>query len=76
MIYVKNISYMLSHVFFMVFLYLFLIHRYSRRQTIAICVVSCSVMNMLDYFKLDMFSGSKPAYLFTTLVQIAIAQCT
>lgn len=76
MLYVKNISYMLSHVFFMVFIYLFLIHRYSRKKTFCICFLSCSVMNLLDYFKLNVFSDSSLFYLFTTIIQIAIAQLT
>ena len=67
---------MLSHVFFMVFIYLFLIHRYSKRKTITICFVSCSVMNLLDYLKLNLYPESGPVYFFTTIVQIAIAQFT
>lgn len=74
MIYVKNISYMLSHVFFMVFIYLFSIHRYSRKKTTGICLAACLAMNLLDYFKLNQFAGSGLFYFFTTIVQIAIAQ--
>ena len=76
MTFLKNVSYMLSHVFFMVFIYLFLIHRYSKRKTITICFVSCSVMNLLDYLKLNLYPESGPVYFFTTIVQIAIAQFT
>lgn len=76
MIYLKDISYMLSHVFFMVFIYLFLVHRYSKKATIAICFISCSVMNLLDYFKLNLIPESGLFYFFTTIVQIVIAQFT
>lgn len=76
MLYVKNISYMLSHIFFIVFIYLFLIHRYSRKRTLIICFFSCAVMNLLDYFKLNLFSDSKLFYFCTTIIQITIAQFT
>lgn len=76
MLYLKDISYMLSHVFFMVFIYLFLVHRYSQKKTFFICFVSCSVMNLLDYLKLNLFPDSGLVYFFTTIVQIAIAQFT
>lgn len=65
---------MLSHVFFMVFIYLFSIHRYSRGKTIAICFTASLVMNVLDYFKLNLFADSALFYFFTTITQIAIAQ--
>lgn len=76
MAYFKDISYMLSHVFFMAYIYLFMIHRYSKAKTIFICVISCSVMNLLDLFKLNMFPENKLCYFATTIVQIAIAQVT
>ena len=76
MIYVKDISYMLSHVFFMVFIYLFSIHRYSKGKTIGICLAASLVMNVLDYFKLNLFADSPLFYFFSTLAQIAVAQFT
>lgn len=76
MTYLKDISYMLSHVFFMVFIYLFLVHRYSQKKTICICFVSCSVMNLLDWLKLNLYPESGLIYFFTTIAQIAIAQFT
>lgn len=76
MVYFKDISYALSHIFFMAFIYLFLLHRYSKKTTIAICVVSCSVMNLLDYFKLNLFPESGLVYFVITIVQIAMAQFT
>lgn len=76
MVYFKDISYMLSHVFFMAYIYLFMIHRYSKRKTVFICVISCFVMNLLDFFKLNMFPGNNLCYFATTIVQITIAQLT
>lgn len=67
---------MLSHVFFMVFIYLFMIHRFSKKKTIGICLFSCSVMNLLDCFKLNLFPESDLVYFTTTIIQIAIAQLT
>ena len=74
MTFLKNVSYMLSHVFFMVFIYLFLVHRYSKRKTIAICFVSCSVMNLLDCLKLNLYPESGLVYFFTTIMQIGVAR--
>lgn len=76
MIYLKDVSYMLSHVFFMVFIYLFLVPRFSKQKTLVICFVSCFVMNLLDYLKLNLFTDNKLVYFFSTIIQIAIAQST
>lgn len=76
MLYVKNISYMLSHIFFIAFIYLFLIHRYSKKKTIVICLLSCTVTNLLDPFKLNLFADSRLFYFCTTIIQITIAQLT
>ncbi len=76
MVYLKDISYTLSHIFFMGFIYLFLTPRFTKKATLAICLVACFVMNLLDLLKLHLFSGDSVVYFFTTLVQIAIAQFT
>lgn len=76
MVYLKDISYTLSHIFFMGFIYLFLTPRFSKKATLAVCLIACFVMNLLDLFKLNLFPGSGLIYFFTTIVQIAIAQCT
>ena len=73
MLYVKNISYMFSHVFFMAFIYVFLVHRYSRKKTLGICFLSCFAMNLPDYFKLNIFTDNPLFYFCTTIIQIAIA---
>ncbi len=76
MVYFKDISYMLSHVFFMAFIYLFLMHRYSPKKTLGICFISFSVMNLLDYVKLNLFPDSKLCYFFADIIQILVAQST
>ncbi len=74
MTYLKSVSFSLSHIFFLVFVYLFMIHRYSKRKTLVICFVSCAVTNILDLLKLHLFPENPPVYFFTTVTQIAIAQ--
>lgn len=76
MVYFKDISYMLSHVFFMAYIYLFVIHRYSKKKTIAVCAISCIIMNLLDLLKLNLFPENHLCYFLTTIVQISIAQFT
>lgn len=76
MVYLKDISYTLSHIFFMGFIYLFLTPRFSKKVTMAICLAACFVMNLLDLFKLNLFPDNRLIYFFTTIMQIAIAQFT
>lgn len=76
MVYLKDISYTLSHIFFMGFIYLFLTPRFSKKATLAICLVACFVMNLLDLFKLNLFPDNRLIYFFTTIGQIVIAQFT
>lgn len=76
MVYFKDISYMFSHVFFVAFLYLFLAHRYSGKKTLGICFVSFTVMNLLDYVKLNLFPDSALCYFVVDIVQILVAQST
>lgn len=76
MVYFKDISYMLSHIFFLVFVYLFLVHRYSRRKTLGICFLSFSVLTLLDILKLNLYPDSSLCYFIADLVQIFTAQAT
>lgn len=76
LLYLKDISYTLSHIFFMAFIYLFLTHRFSKKKTFAICFAACSVMNLLDYLKLNLLADNGLVYFFTTITQIAMAQFT
>ncbi len=76
MLFIKDISYMLSHLFFIVFLWVFLAHRYSRLKTFCICLASIILMTVLDVVKLHMFPDSRLCYLIMDLIQIADAQLT
>lgn len=76
MVYLKDISYTLSHIFFMAYIYLFLTRRFSKKITFAVCFAVCFAMNLLDYLKLNLFADSGVIYFFTTILQIAMAQFT
>ena len=76
MVYFKDISYMLSHVFFMAFIYLFLPYRHSRLKTFSICFGAFTVLNLLNYVKLHLFPDSSLCYFFTDIIQILTAQST
>lgn len=74
--YFSNFSYMISHVFLMLFIYLFITHRYSRTVTIWICTASFFVLNVADCLKLNVFSDSDLCYVITTIFQILVTQST
>lgn len=74
--YFLNISYMISHLFLMLFMYLFILSRYSKIITILICFFSFSALNILDFFKLNIFPDSNLCYVIVTIVQIIITQST
>lgn len=74
--YFVNISYMISHIFLMLFIYLFIKHRYTKRMTIGICVSSGSAITLLDCLKLTIFPESDICYVVVTVTQIIITQCT
>lgn len=74
--YFKNFSYMISHIFLMLFIYLFVTHRYSRRKTLGICFSSFLLLSLSDCLKLNIFPDSRLCYLFVTLSQIFITQST
>ncbi len=76
MIYIKNISYMMSHIFFLVFVYLFMVHRYSRKKTLAICFLSFLFTTVMNQLKLILFPGHTLLYFFITIIQIVAAQLT
>lgn len=76
MIYVKNISYMLSHIFFLVFVYLFMIHRFSKKKTLVICFVSYIFTTVMNQLKLNVFPGHPLFYFIVTIIQIIASQLT
>lgn len=72
----KNISYLISHVFLMLFMYLFIARRYSRAKTAGICFSACVLLSMSDCLKLNIFSDSRLCYAVVTVFQILVTQLT
>lgn len=72
--YFSNISYTISHIFLMLFIYLFIIHRYSKFITVLICFSGFFSLIFLDCFKLDIFPDSDLCYFIVTIIQIIITQ--
>lgn len=66
----------MSHIFFLVFVYLFMVHRYSKKKTLVICFLSYIFTTVMNQLKLNIFPGHPLFYLVVTLVQIIIAQLT
>lgn len=74
--YFSNISYLNSHMFLMLFLYLFTEHRYSKTATRLLCFFSFFLLTATDFLELNLFPGSKTFYVFVTIFQILAAQLT
>ncbi len=74
--YFNNISYIISHIFLLLFLYLFITHRYSGFATRCICIASFLILTVTDIIKLNMFPDSAPCYVFMTILQIIVTQST
>lgn len=74
--YFDNVSYMISHLFLMTFLYLFIQHRYSKVKTMFICFSSFLILNLFDILKLNIFPDSDLCYVVVTIVQILVTQLT
>ena len=74
--YFRNVSYLISHIFLMLFIYLFVTHRYSKRKTIGICFSSFLILTITDCLKLNLFPDSSLCYFTVTLFQIFVTQFT
>ena len=74
--YYKNISYTLSHIFVMLFMYLFIARRYSKPKTAAICIASFFAITIPNVLKLNIFPDNRLCYFLVTIYQIAITQFT
>ncbi len=72
----KNISYTISHMFVMLFIYLFVAPRYSKPKTAAICIISFFALTIPNVLKLNIFPDSRLCYLLVTIYQIALTQLT
>lgn len=69
-------SYIISHIFLTLFLYLFIIHRYSRAVTGMICFFLFLLLSTLDLVKLIFFPDSDLCYVVVTVFQILLTQAT
>lgn len=69
-------SYIISHIFLALFIYLFIIHRYSRIVTGMICFFLFFSLSALDFVKLLLFPDSDPCYVIVTVLQILLTQAT
>lgn len=74
--YFNNLSYMISHIFLMLFIYLFITHRYSKLTTKFICFNSFALLTVTDCIKLNLFPDSDLCYFIVTIAQILITQLT
>lgn len=76
MVYFTNISYGMSHVFLMLFMYLFILHRYSGFFTAFLCGLSLVLLCIMDCIKLVLFSNIGICYVIVTILQILVTQST
>lgn len=67
---------MLSHIFLMLFIYLFIVHRYSKGKTVGACLASLALLCSTDCLKLNLFPDSSFCYVGVTLFQIFVVQFT
>lgn len=74
--YFTALSYTISHIFLILFIYLFIIHRYSKMVTGVICFFLFLLLNILDFFKLLLFPDSDLCYVIVTILQILLTQAT
>lgn len=70
------LSYMISHIFLILFIYLFIIHRFSKIITGAVCFVLFLLLCILDYLKLICFPENNLCYIIATVLQILLTQAT
>ena len=74
--YFRNISYMVSHIYLMLFFYFFTIHRYSEKKTKRICLCFFLTLSVSDCLKLNIYPNSGLCYVIVTILQILITQFT
>lgn len=71
-----TLSYIVSHIFLILYIYLFIVHRYSRLITGLLCLGLFSALSILDLFKLLFFPDSPLCYVLVTVLQIIATQST
>lgn len=74
--YFTALAYIMSHIFLMLFIYLFILHRFSKMTTGLICLLSFLGLSVLDGLKLIWFPQSGLCYVVVTILQITLTQAT
>lgn len=72
----KNIYYTISHLFVLLFIYLFISRRFSRFKTAVICVAMFFAITVPTVLKLNIFPESRLCYALVTIYQILMTQFT
>ena len=60
----------------MLFMYLFIVSRYSKIKTALVCFSSFLILTLTDCLKLDIFADSSSCYVVVTVFQILVTQLT
>lgn len=74
--YFRNVYYLISHGFLLIFIYLFIVHRFSRVKAAMICLSSFLLLCVTDVLKLNLFPDSRLCYAAVTVFQIVVTQAT
>ena len=74
--YYRNISYLMSHVFLMLFIYLFIEHRYSKVKTAGICFSASLALGISDYLQFNILEDNPLSCALLTVFQILVTQLT
>lgn len=74
--YFNNLSYIISHLFLMLYIYLFIPHGRSKPTSCLICFSSFLLLSSTDVLKLNIFPDNNLCYFYVTLLQIFITQST
>lgn len=74
--YYRNISYLMSHVFLMLFIYLFIEHRYSKVKTAGICFSASLALGISDYLQFNILEDNPLSCAVLTVFQILVTQLT
>ena len=74
--YFMSISYAISHIFLFLFMYLFIVHRFSKKVTALICFCSFLFLSISDYWKLIVYPDRDLCYVVITILQILVTQFT
>lgn len=74
--YFTAFAYTISHIFLVLFIYLFILHRYSKITTGLLCLLCFVGLSALDIIKVVLFPESGLCYVIVTVLQIILTQST